>query len=149
MLSRAKRFSIKQIATQAGVSKATVDRVLHQRGSFHQQTSRRIEQALGELEAQEKNGLAMGRTFYVDVILHTPERFSKAVKEAMTAQLGSMAPFRISPRFHLFEEIDPQAMHDLIRRCAEKGSQGWCSKRPMSRRSTWRSTGWWRPGYRW
>ena len=124
MLSRAKRFSIKQIATQAGVSKATVDRVLHQRGSFHQQTSRRIEQALGELEAQEKNGLAMGRTFYVDVILHTPERFRKAVKEAMTAQLGSMAPFRISPRFHLFEEIDPQAMHDLIRRCAEKGSQG-------------------------
>jgi Transcriptional regulators len=54
MLSRAKRFSIKQIATQAGVSKATVDRVLHQRGSFHQQNSRRIEQALGELEAQEK-----------------------------------------------------------------------------------------------
>lgn len=124
MLSRAKRFSIKQIATQAGVSKATVDRVLHQRGSFHQQTQRRIEQALGELEAQEKSGLAMGRTFHVDVILHTPERFSTAVKEAISAQLSSMAPFRISPRFHLFEEIDPQAMHDLIQRCAEKGSQG-------------------------
>ncbi|NNG65587.1 LacI family DNA-binding transcriptional regulator, partial [Pseudomonas fragi] len=88
MLSRAKRFSIKQIATQAGVSKATVDRVLHQRGSFHQQTQRRIEQALGELEAQEKSGLAMGRTFHVDVILHTPERFSTAVKEAISAQLS-------------------------------------------------------------
>ncbi|EJM13341.1 ABC-type sugar transport system, periplasmic component [Pseudomonas sp. GM18] len=124
MLSRAKHFSIKQIATQAGVSKATVDRVLHQRGSVHYQTNRRIEQALDELEAQEKNGLAVGRTFHVDVIMHTPQRFSNAVQEAMTAQLGSMAPFRISPRFHLFEDIAPQQMHDVILRCAEKGSQG-------------------------
>ena len=124
MLSRAKHLSIKQIATQAAVSKATVDRVLHQRGSVHYQTRRRIEQALDELEAQEKNGLAVGRTFYVDVIMDTPKRFSKAVQEAITAQLGSMAPFRISPRFHLFEEIDAQQMHDLLVRCAGKGSQG-------------------------
>ena len=54
MLERAKHFSIKQLATQAGVSKATVDRVLHQRGSVHAQTRRRIEQALEELESQEK-----------------------------------------------------------------------------------------------
>ena len=124
MLSRAKHFSIKQIATQAAVSKATVDRVLHQRGSVHYQTRRRIEQALDELEAQEKNGLAVGRTFYVDVIMDTPRRFSKAVQEALTTQLGSMAPFRIAPRFHLFEEISTQQMHDLLVRCAEKGSQG-------------------------
>lgn len=124
MLSRAKRFSIKQIATQAGVSKATVDRVLHQRGSVHYQTNRRIEQALDELEAQEKTGLAVGRTFHVDVIMHTPKRFSNAVQEAVTAQLGGLAPFRIYPRFHLFEEISPQQMHDLILRCAEIGSHG-------------------------
>ena len=120
MLERAKHFSIKQIATQAGVSKATVDRVLHQRGSVHYQTHRRIEQALNELEAQEKNGLAAGRTFHVDVIMHTPRRFSAAV----TAQLSSLAPFRIAPRFHLFEEIEPQAMHDKLLRCASTGSQG-------------------------
>ncbi|WP_297841679.1 LacI family DNA-binding transcriptional regulator [Pseudomonas sp.] len=124
MLSRAKRFSIKQIATQAGVSKATVDRVLHQRGSVHYQTNRRIEQALEELEAQEKTGLAVGRTFHIDVIMHTPKRFSNAVQQAMTAQLGGLAPFRIFPRFHLFEDIDPQQMHDLILHCAEIGSQG-------------------------
>ncbi len=33
MLGRAKHFSIKQVATQAGVSRATVDSVLHQHGS--------------------------------------------------------------------------------------------------------------------
>lgn len=124
LLERARHFSIKQISTQAGVSKATVDRVLHQRGSVHYQTQRRIEQALGELEAQEQNGLAVGRTFHVDVIMHTPKRFSAAVQAAITQQLGSLAPFRIAPRFHLFEEIEPQAMHDQLLRCLHTGSQG-------------------------
>ncbi|MGY2686248.1 LacI family DNA-binding transcriptional regulator [Pseudomonas tolaasii] len=124
MLERAKHFSIKQLATQAGVSKATVDRALHQRGAVHAQTQRRIAQALDELEAQEKNGLAVGRTFHVDVIMHTPKRFSAAVQAAIVAQLASLAPFRIAPRFHLFEEIEPQAMHDQLLRCLDTGSQG-------------------------
>lgn len=124
MLERAKHFSIKQLATQAGVSKATIDRVLHGRGSVHYQTRRRIEQALDELEAQEKNGLAVGRTFYVDVVMHTPQRFSAAVRAAITAQLASLAPFRIAPRFHLFEAIEPQAMHDQLLRCLATGSHG-------------------------
>lgn len=124
MLDRARRFSIKQIATQAGVSKATVDRVLHGRGSVHYQTSRRIRQALEELEAQEKSGPAMGRTFHIDIILHTPKRFSDAVQQAIHAQLGSLAPFRIFPRFHLYQEIDTRQMSELILRCIGKGSQG-------------------------
>jgi len=124
MLERARHFSIKQLATQAGVSKATVDRVLHRRGSVHYQTQRRIEQALSELEAQERNGLAVGRTFHIDVIMHTPRRFSAAVQAAITLQLGSLAPFRIAPRFHLFEEIESQAMHDQLLRCLDTGSQG-------------------------
>ncbi|NWD46464.1 LacI family DNA-binding transcriptional regulator [Pseudomonas gingeri] len=124
MLARAKHFSIKQLAIQAGVSKATVDRVLHERGSVHYQTRRRIEQALDELESQEKNGLVVGRTFHIDVILHTPRRFSTAVQKAIITQLGSLAPFRIAPRFHLFEDIEPQAMHDKLLRCLDTGSQG-------------------------
>ncbi|MFJ3525940.1 LacI family DNA-binding transcriptional regulator [Pseudomonas sp. NPDC090203] len=124
MLDRARRFSIKQIAAQAGVSKATVDRVLHERGSVHYQTNRRIQQALEELEAQEKSGPAVGRTFHIDIILHVPKRFSDAVQDAIHAQLGSLAPFRIFPRFHLYQEIDTQQMHDLILRCVSKGSQG-------------------------
>ena len=70
MLSRAKHFSIKQIATQAAVSKATVDRVLHQRGSVHYQTRRRIEQALDELEGCRPLRDLMGARFvraYVSV----------------------------------------------------------------------------------
>ncbi|EGH71985.1 LacI family DNA-binding transcriptional regulator [Pseudomonas syringae] len=124
MLERARHFSIKQLAAQAGVSKATVDRVLHQRGNVHHRTQRRIEQALNELEAQERNGLVVGRTFHIDVIMHTPKRFSSAVKAAIEAQLGSLAPFRIAPRFYFFEEIEPQAMHNELLRCLDRGTQG-------------------------
>ncbi|XAE76588.1 LacI family DNA-binding transcriptional regulator [Azotobacter sp. NL3] len=130
VLDQAKKFSIKQIAAQAGVSKATVDRVLHQRGGVHHQMRRRIEQALQELEAQETAGLASGRTFHIDVIMHTPRRFSRIVEEAITAQVGSMAPFRIRTRFHLFEDIDASRMYKLMLRCAANGSQGLILKAP-------------------
>lgn len=124
LLDRAGRYSIKQLAAQAGVSKATVDRMLHGRAGVHAQTGRRIEQALDELEAQERSGLAVGRTLHFDIVMHTPRRFSDAVRAAINAQLGSLAPFRIMPRFHLFEDIDSLGMAELIRRCMAKGSQG-------------------------
>ncbi|WP_116472655.1 LacI family DNA-binding transcriptional regulator [Zobellella maritima] len=125
-----KKFSIKQIAAQAGVSKATVDRVLHRRGQVHYQTLRRVEQAISELDSQQRAALAAGRTLYFDVIMQAPERFSGAVAEAMTGQVGSLAPYRISPRFHLFEDISVTGLTKLLQRCLEQGSQGVILKAP-------------------
>ena len=130
MRELAKKFSIKQIAAQAGVSKATVDRVLHERSSVHYQTRRRVEQALQELSAQEASSLAMGRTFHFDVIMHAPTRFTRAVSNAITAQVGSMGPFRISPRFHLFEDISVRELQRMMERCASRGTQGIILKAP-------------------
>lgn len=124
LLARCQPFPLKQLAAQAGVSKATVDRAVHQRGGVHPQTLRRIEQALGELEGQALKGLAAGRRFHVDVIMHTPQRFSAAVRRAIESQLGSLPPFRIAPRFYVFEELEPAAMSRLLLECRERGSQG-------------------------
>lgn len=99
------KFSIKQIAMQAGVSKATIDRALHGRGAVHPQTHRRIEQAIKDLELQQRTSLASGRTITIDVILHTPARFSQMVTDALLSELGNFAPFRIALRLHIFEEI--------------------------------------------
>lgn len=112
------KFSLKQIAAQAGVSKATVDRALHQRGAVHAQTARRIALAIGDLEQQQRLSLASGRTVALDVIMHTPQRFSQLVKEALLHELSSFAPFRLTLRFHLFEAIDARELQRLIRRCA-------------------------------
>lgn len=124
------KFPIKRIAAQAGVSKATVDRVLHQRGQVHYQTGRRVRQAINELEQQDAAAPAAGRTLYIDVIMHAPKRFSDAISQALTAELKSLAPYRFSPRLHLFETIDVPAMAQLMLRCARRGTQGVVLKAP-------------------
>ncbi|AXU97697.1 LacI family transcriptional regulator [Erwinia persicina] len=112
------KFSIKQIAAQAGVSKATVDRALHQRGAVHARTERRIAQAISDLEQQQRMSLASGRTLPIDVIMHTPARFSQLVTAALLEELSSFAPFRLTLRLHIFEAIAAGQIARLMQRCA-------------------------------
>lgn len=113
----ARSFSIKQIAAQSGVSKATVDRELHQRGSVSPRTARRIAQAISDLELQQRASLASGRTLPIDLVMHTPERFSSLTLEALLSQIKSFAPFRLTLRCHLFEEVTPEELQRELRRC--------------------------------
>ncbi len=52
------KFTLKQIAAQSGLSLATIDRALHQRGNVHATTQHRIQQAIADLELMQKAGLA-------------------------------------------------------------------------------------------
>lgn len=110
-------FSLKQIAAQSGVSKATVDRALHQRGSVHARTKQRIEQAIRDLELQQRASLASGRTLPIDLVMHAPERFSSLTVAALLSQLSSFAPFRLTLRCHIFEEVSPEELLRELRRC--------------------------------
>ena len=47
------RFPIKEIAAQAGISTATVDRAINNRPHVSPQTQSRVKRALQELENQE------------------------------------------------------------------------------------------------
>ena len=124
MRDRAKAFSIKQLAVRAGLSKATVDRVLHARGNVRPQTLHRVELALEELEAEGRAKVGVGRTFHIDVIMHTPARFSDAVQAAILTQCASFGPLRIVPRFHSFEDIRIEQMRELIGSRGGSGSHG-------------------------
>ena len=53
--------AMKEIALQAGVSLATVDRVLHQRPGVRASTRRRVEQAQAELRRQQQQVGLRGR----------------------------------------------------------------------------------------
>src|SRR5690349_6443437 len=66
----AQRFTVKQIAAQAGISTATVDRVLNERSGVHEQTRLRVQHAISELERRAAASLAIGWNLYVDVIMH-------------------------------------------------------------------------------
>lgn len=113
----ARSFSIKQIAAQSGVSKATVDRALHQRGSVSPRTGRRIAQAIRDLELQQRASLASGRTLPIDLVMHAPERFSSLTVAALLSQIQSFAPFRLTLRCHIFEEISPEELQRELCRC--------------------------------
>jgi len=124
------KFSIKQIAAQAAVSTATVDRVINNRDGVKQYTRDRVFNAINELEEQSKKVKFSGRRFYVDIILHTPKRYSDLAKENILNILPSMQPFTISPRFHFFEQASIDELTDNMMHIIENGTHGLIVKLP-------------------
>ncbi len=124
----AHRFLIKEVANQAGLSTATVDRVLNGRAHVSARAAARVQAALGELARQEQNLAAKGRTVWVDVVVEAPERFSRELRRAAEAVLGQVGSVVIRPRFSLHEVMSESQMIATLRRIAKRGSQGVCLK---------------------
>jgi len=129
-MTTAIKFSIKQIAAQAGVSKATVDRVIHARGQVSFNTAQRVKLAIGELEEQHTASSLSGRTFYIDVLIQAPARFSSTVREAVNLELLQMLPFKMRPRFHFYESCDVESICQQMLKIAHSDSHGLLLKAP-------------------
>ena len=123
-------FRIKEIAVQAGLSEATVDRVLNHRGMVRAATAAQVEQAIADLERQRSQLQLGGRTFMVDVVVQAPERFSGAVRAALEEELPSLRPAVIRSRFHLRETAQPADLVAVLDRIADRGSHGVILKAP-------------------
>ncbi len=118
------RFPIKEIARQAGLGTATVDRVLNGRAHVSPQTRARVEAALAELKMQERQLSARGRRLFVDVVLGAPQRFTRQVRAACEATLPELPEAVFRPRF-LFQEIMREAeIVAILERIRRRGSQG-------------------------
>src|SRR5260370_6370664 len=74
-------FLSKEIALQAGLSEATVDRVLNKRGGVRRHTTERVRRAIRELQGQSEQAGLTGRKFVVDVVMQAPDPFSQAVRD--------------------------------------------------------------------
>lgn len=120
----AHEFLIKDIAFQAGLSTATVDRVINDRGGVRRQTKARVEAALAELHQQEKAAALAGRTYVFDVIMETPDRFSNAVRAAFESEAVAFLPTVLRSRFHVAEQMREQDMLQLIAKVRRRGSHG-------------------------
>jgi len=123
-------YPIREIARQAGLSEATVDRVLNGRGGVRESTQREVRQAIADLDRQRTQVRLVGRTFMIDIVMQAPERFTTAVRAALEAELPALHPAVVRSRFH-FRETGPVAeLTAALDRIARRGSQGVIVKAP-------------------
>ena len=124
------RYKVREIAQQAGLSEATVDRVLHNRANVRESTRREVEQAIGDLDKQRSQLRLAGRKYLVDVVMQAPQRFSSAFQEAVEAELPALAPAVVRSRFHFRETGSVPAMVETLDKIGARGSHGVIVKAP-------------------
>jgi LacI family transcriptional regulator len=126
----AREFLVKDIALQAGLSTATVDRVLNGRQGVRRQTVSRVEAAIDELRQQEEATRLAGRAYVFDVVMEAPDRFTRAVRAAFESQAALVRPLAIRIRFHLTEKMRDADLSRLMTRILRRGSDGVVLKAP-------------------
>ena len=92
---RSHPYPLREIARQAGLSEATVDRVLNGRGGVRASTAQTVHQAIDELDRQRTQVRLTGRTFLVDVVMQAPARFTAAVRTALEGRAAHPAARRL------------------------------------------------------
>lgn len=122
------RFPIKEIAVQAGLSTATIDRAINKRAHVSPQTRARVASAITELEMQEGQMSVRGRRMFFDFVIEAPKRFSREVQNATEQVLSQVAGAVCRTRFLTQEIMDEAEVVAALDRIRKRGSQGVCLK---------------------
>lgn len=125
-----KAFSMKEIAWQAGVGLASVDRVLHDRPGVSLAMRKRVQQACQELERQHQQVGLQGRRFIIDLVMEAPARFSRMVRDTLAVAMQQVRPAVFRAREHLAETMSLTELTGLLDTIGQRGSQGVLLKAP-------------------
>lgn len=123
-------YRIREIAQQAGLSEATVDRVLHSRPGVRASTVAEVQRAIADLGRQRTQLRLGGRTFVVDLVMQAPARFTSAVRQALEAELPTLRPANFRARFDLRESASPVDIARVLDAIAKRGTSGVLLKAP-------------------
>lgn len=124
------RHRVRDIADQAGLSEATVDRVLHRRPGVSARATRSVHRAIAELDRQAGQLVLTGRSLVTDLVMAAPERFSDVVRAAFEAEVAMLRPALVRIRFDLDASAGPEQIAGRLRRIVATGSDGVLLKAP-------------------
>lgn len=121
MLER--RPKVATVAARAGVSTATVDRVINRRGGVHQRTVTRVEDAIREIVGGgPANRIAPRTSGQFDIFLPANSgRSTEVLAEALTATCETHG---VDVEIVPVERINPAALADRLLAVARRGSAG-------------------------
>ena len=123
---------MRDIAVQAGLSEATVDRVLHERPGVRAGTVEQVRRALADLERQQSQVRLTGRVVVLDVVMSAPRRFADAVRTALEAELPALHPATVRARFRTCAGADGAWVAAELDRVLRTGSHGVVLQAPDS-----------------
>ncbi len=112
--------NLADIARLAGVSTATVDRVLHRREGVRQTTAQRVLHAAGELQYLPEPALeAVRATPPTQVLFVLPDRSSKFLRmlgEWVQCSQNQWAPYNVNCRVQFIQGFDPDVLSAALLR---------------------------------
>lgn len=120
------RVRIKDIAEKAGVSKGTVDRVLHKRGNVSPEARKKVLAAIEELDYQRNiiaSALAYNRVWKIAALLPRPEEdpFWQQPKIGIGRAHRAVRDYGVSINFYHFAEANSDEFLSASRKILEGG----------------------------
>lgn len=122
------RPTVHDIAASAGVSLATVDRVLNNRPGVREDTRRRVEETIeqiGFVRNMAAANLAKGKQYGFDFLVPDNDNsFMRLLREAVEQSAAAFAHERMAIRLTSVPAFDAEALVEALRRISARGTDG-------------------------
>ncbi|HPJ15531.1 MAG TPA: LacI family DNA-binding transcriptional regulator, partial [Spirochaetota bacterium] len=117
---------LKDVAELSGVSLGTVDRIVHNRGRFSEETARRVRDAMLKLNYKpdiRARNLSLSRKCHIAVIMPFTDSNSgywNLPYQGMQKALKELSASHVSADFHLFNENDRKDLGKTLKKIKGK-----------------------------
>jgi LacI family transcriptional regulator len=115
-----KTFRLREIAEEAGLSLATVDRVINGRGQTSERAQKKISDAIKSLDSKTTSRRLIGK--YLDVIL--PQNAGLSTEYLASFFKRSAEKRQINLRQHFVNRLDPADLEKALNFCLENETSG-------------------------